>query len=80
VGTTIVGVIERPLYAGLWDELAADRTMVFLAGPRQAGKTALARKIAEGYANRQYLNWDVVPDRARLLRDPYFFQTVDRRD
>ncbi len=73
-------MIERPLYTGLWRELAADKAMVFMAGPRQAGKTTLARRIADDYANRAYLNWDVVPDRVRLLRDPYFFQTVDRRD
>jgi predicted AAA+ superfamily ATPase len=27
-----------------------------------------------------YANWDVVTDRTRMLRDPYFFQAVDRRD
>jgi predicted AAA+ superfamily ATPase len=54
--------------------------MVFMAGPRQTGKTTLARMIAGGHTNRVYLNWDVVPDRARLLRDPYFFEAVERRD
>ena len=54
--------------------------MVFMAGPRQAGKTTLARMIAERHANRVYFNWDVVPDRARLLREPYFFEAVERHD
>jgi predicted AAA+ superfamily ATPase len=73
-------VVDRPLYAALQRDLAADKPMVFMAGPRQAGKTTLARMIADGYANRVYFNWDVVPDRARLLRDPYFFEAVERRD
>jgi hypothetical protein len=73
-------VIERAIYTDVWRELAGDKAMVFMAGPRQAGKTTLARMIAEGYATRVYCNWDVVPDRARLLRDPYFFEAVERRD
>ncbi len=32
--------------------------MVFLAGPRQVGKTTLARMIATGYSRTVYLNWD----------------------
>jgi hypothetical protein len=76
----MVAMIARPAYAAVWRELADDKAMVFMAGPRQAGKTTLAGMIADGCANRVYFNWDVVPDRARLLRDPYFFQAVDRHD
>ena len=32
--------------------------MVFLGGPRQVGKTTMARQIAEGVAPAVYLNWD----------------------
>ena len=73
-------MIDRPLYTALRENLAEEKTMVFMAGPRQAGKTTLARMIADGYANQVYFNWDVVPDRARLLRNPYFFEAVERRD
>jgi hypothetical protein len=73
-------VIDRPAYTALWRELATDKAMVLMAGPRQAGKTTLARSIAAGYANRVYTNWDVVTDRARVLREPHFFEAVDRRD
>ena len=76
----MVAMIARSIYAAVWRELADGRSMVFMAGPRQAGKTTLAWTIADGYANRLYFNWDVVPDRTRLLRDPYFFQAVDRHD
>jgi predicted AAA+ superfamily ATPase len=73
-------MIDRPLYADAWAELAADKAMVFMAGPRQSGKTTLARAIAGGFANRDYVSWDVATDRARMLRDPYFFETIDRID
>jgi predicted AAA+ superfamily ATPase len=38
--------MERPLYRQIWDELAAHKAMVFLAGPRQVGKTTLVRQVA----------------------------------
>lgn len=73
-------MIARPAYADVWRELSDGNSMVFMAGPRQAGKTTLARAIADSHANRVHCNWDILPDRARLLRDPYFFQAVDRHD
>jgi uncharacterized protein len=42
------------------------RKMVFVAGPRQVGKTTLARTLPGGVA--AYLNWDVPEQRERLLR------------
>jgi predicted AAA+ superfamily ATPase len=42
-----------------------ERKMVFLAGPRQVGKTTLARSLAGAKAG--YLNWDVAEDRTRIL-------------
>ena len=40
--------------------------MVLVAGPRQVGKTTLARSLTRGGAG--YLNWDVPKDRERILR------------
>ena len=40
--------------------------MVFVAGPRQVGKTTLAKSLPGGAAG--YLNWDVAEDRERILR------------
>ena len=45
--------------------------MVVLTGPRQVGKTTLSRQLMEGYANSQYLNWDVRADRAILQRQSW---------
>ena len=42
------------------------RKMVFVGGPRQVGKTTLARQIL-GRRKRGYLNWDVAEDRERIL-------------
>lgn len=42
------------------------RKMVFVGGPRQVGKTTLARTLVGDQMG--YLNWDVPYDRERLLR------------
>lgn len=42
------------------------RKMVFVAGPRQVGKTTLARGLPG--AAKGYLNWDVAEHRDRILR------------
>ncbi|MGA0808258.1 MAG: ATP-binding protein [Burkholderiaceae bacterium] len=56
----------------LTDLIAKDlgQKMVFLSGPRQAGKTTLAMQIAEQsqrFPGAQVLNWDVAQDRAMIL-------------
>lgn len=42
------------------------RKMVLLAGPRQSGKTTLAKSLLN--ARGQYLNWDIVRDR-KVIRE-----------
>lgn len=42
------------------------KKMVFLSGPRQVGKTTLAKSILEG--DKGYLNWDIPEDREAILR------------
>lgn len=54
--------------------------MVFVAGPRQAGKTTLAKIIADTHVNSLYFNWDIPEQRALLLENPRFFTEVKRRD
>jgi uncharacterized protein len=43
-----------------------ERKMVFVAGPRQAGKTTLAKQIPGGA--KGYLNWDIAAHRTKILR------------
>ena len=42
------------------------KKMVVLAGPRQCGKTTLAKSLLD--KNGEYLNWDITTDR-RIIRD-----------
>ena len=71
---------NRTSYFKTWTTLAADKSMTFLSGPRQAGKTTLARIIAEGFTNSLYFNWDIPDHRTRLLENPAFFTSLTRRD
>jgi predicted AAA+ superfamily ATPase len=41
--------------------------MVLLTGPRQVGKTTVARSLLPEFPNSQYFNWDVPGDRRVLL-------------
>ncbi len=57
---------ERYLTRQIGDDLA-DK-MVFLGGPRQVGKTTLARHIgAVSYDNVEYLNWDNRDHRRNIM-------------
>ena len=71
---------DRKLYVKLWQELAGQKAMVFLVGPRQAGKTTLARMIAQGFSNPVYFNWDLVTSKRLLIESPTFFEKVNRKD
>lgn len=48
-------------------EVDLNRKMVFLVGPRQVGKTTLAKALMVDHARAQYLNWDVADDRRIIL-------------
>ena len=56
--------VSRYLAAPIRHDLA--RKMVFVAGPRQVGKTTLALGVPGAKAG--YLNWDVAEHRERILR------------
>ena len=47
---------ERYLLHPLREDL--QKKMVFIGGPRQVGKTTLARYLAEDYSANAYFNWD----------------------
>ena len=57
-------ILERYLLPAVRADLA--RKMVFVSGPRQVGKTTLARSLPKASAG--YLNWDVSEHRERILR------------
>ncbi len=56
----------RSLRAQILKDL--ERKMVFLGGPRQVGKTTLARSLIPPGQEEAYFNWDADEDRERILR------------
>jgi predicted AAA+ superfamily ATPase len=58
--------MARPRYLAPQVRRDLARKMVFVAGPRQVGKTTLARSLRGASAG--YLSWDVALDRDRILR------------
>ena len=58
--------MDRPLYleAPALSDLA--EKMLFIAGPRQVGKTTLARRIMAASPPGVYFNWDNRGDRAEI--------------
>jgi predicted AAA+ superfamily ATPase len=62
--TPCVAPLDRYLRPQIEKDLS--RKMVFVAGPRQVGKTTLARGLPGAEAG--YLNWDVAAHRERILK------------
>jgi len=51
-----------------------NRKMVLMAGPRQAGKTTLAKDLIKksGYSvDKYYMNWDAIEDRENIIRERF---------
>ena len=59
-------MVETPRYLAAQVLSDLERKMVFVAGPRQVGKTTLARSLP-GTADA-YLNWDIAEHRQHILR------------
>jgi len=58
-------VKQRYLHSSIKDDLP--KKMVFLAGPRQVGKTTLAKFLGtQEYHHSQYFNWDNASDRRNI--------------
>ena len=73
-------MLKRKLYTNLWESVSSEKQMVFLSGPRQVGKTTLSKFIARSYPNKYYFNWDIISNKKLLVKDPAFFQHINRVD
>jgi len=73
-------MLLRPLYSRIFNDLIHEKSMIFMAGPRQVGKTTLAQSLAESYTNNVYLNWDILSNRSRFIKNPTFFEEIERKD
>jgi len=71
---------SRKPYVKIWNDLAKDKSMIFLTGPRQVGKTTLAQIISRSFANNLYISWDIAQHRTRIIEDPAFFEAVERKN
>ncbi len=50
------------------------RKMVFMAGPRQVGKTTFAKELIHksgGSVDKWYMNWDAADDRESIIREHF---------
>jgi len=61
--------MDRAQKKAIFDDLK--KKMVLLAGPRQAGKTTLAKEIAKEFDSHIYLNYDHLGDRKILLEESW---------
>ncbi len=57
-----------------WDQ------MVFIEGPRQSGKTTLAKRLLRDKTLKQYLNYDNLHDRQIILSGQSFIQNLNLLD
>ncbi len=52
--------------------------MLFISGPRQVGKTTVAKEMLKERGEGLYFNWDIIRDQKKLIKDPYFFEKENR--
>lgn len=62
--------MERYQKKAILDDL--HKKMVLLAGPRQAGKTTLAKELTENFSSSTYLTYDRSEDRKIILEESWF--------
>lgn len=70
-------MIERDLHPVLRDSFQRYDQMLFVSGPRQAGKTTLAKMLLKEAPAGRYWSFDIPADRRLLIKKPMFFQEID---
>ncbi|HNU68208.1 MAG TPA: ATP-binding protein [Myxococcota bacterium] len=71
-------MIERTITTHVEKILNEWNKIVLLSGPRQVGKTTLAKHMLDSGWQGTYFNWDNFIDQKRLVLNPYFFRQTDR--
>lgn len=71
-------MIDRTAIALVKEIIQDFNKMAFLSGPRQVGKTTLAKRYQEQFEQSLYLNWDNLSHQKKILTDPSFFEKENR--
>jgi len=50
--------------------------MLFLVGPRQIGKTTIAKQAQKFFKESSYFTWDTVRDRTLILKGQHFIEDI----
>ena len=72
--------MKRDIYFKIWKEFSLYRQMVFITGPRQAGKTTFTEIVQKDFSNSLYFDWDIIDHKSRLIQNPSFYEDVYRKD
>src|SRR5882724_3600088 len=64
---TIMVNMRRIYQTVVTDHFEKNSQMVFLSGPRQVGKTTIAKNCKDLTSYFKYLNWDKLKDREQIL-------------
>lgn len=72
-------MIKREYYRRIWREFDEEKHLVLISGPRQTGKTTLAKSFAADEETSLYFNYDIAANKATLHTNPAFFEEMDRR-
>ena len=62
-------IVKRSVTKVLEQHLDLFRQMAFLSGPRQVGKSTVARQVLSRFSNTTYFNWDEFSHRRQILDD-----------
>lgn len=63
--------MKRIYQSIITDHFLSNKQMAFLCGPRQVGKTTIARALQQSKEHSLYRTWDSPEDRSRLLSPSY---------